>query len=479
MLMLKNCLIELYGLDNTMVDILKNTKFGLKIWKLFLFVIFFIWLSFLGIKIMEEYGYNKLHAQDIEWGVSNSDADFNLRKKDSENIGVDTRYVLSFVNLNLTTTFYTADGTRLRSIDGGGGAWGRGDTPLGGNDFKQPLPDRLKLTYFSYLEDQFYQLDTPLPKQKIEQLFRKIYQGMPDSPEGSTIPTQYYVFDIAIAPQGWIILFAVGPGIRKEIASWQAHKIEADYDVDIVQRESGGDINFLRKQNMRKRNVDSTFKDLEKYAPTLYKNYKEGKGLPTSEWYKQMQTKFPWNLEVTAPDGEWNGEYYAEYANTERYEVLSDQLQEDRTRQKAVPTKIWTWITYKPTGVKYYIEIHMFPIPKWAAFRYIPYYQDPNLTLFYKNFQELFPLSTLARNEIPAHEAEFGKLHIDLDEDFKIKEIYLKRGKTIRPLDGAYEYYLAPIDLNRGGYYPEQGHPHYLTKPKLPDLTDQGVADRD
>ncbi len=442
------------------------------VFQFILICVFFIYLAY---RIYQ--GANTDTRNEIEWGVRNSDATFTNRK--DKDIGIETAYVFSHVNPDLITAFYTADGTWLRSIDGGGGMWGRGDTPLGGHDFKQPLPDRLKLTYFSYLENQFYQLDTPLPKQKIEELFRVTHKGMSDNDE-EFIPNIYKAFEIAIAPQGWVILLATGPySNRKELAYYQAKKIDADYDVDIIQRQGGGELDWLRKQNFRKQNVDMTYDDLKKYAPNLYKNYKEGKGLPTAEWYKQMQTKFPWNLEVTAPDGEWNGEYYAEYANTERYEVLSDQLQEDRTRQKAVPTKIWTWITYKPTGVKYYIEIHMFPIPKWAAFRYIPYYQDPNLTLFYKNFQELFPLSTLARNEIPAHEAEFGKLHIDLDEDFKIKEIYLKRGKTIRPLDGAYEYYLAPIDLNRGGYYPEQGHPHYLTKPKLPDLTDPVFADRD
>ena len=334
---------------------------------------------------MQQHLYNQEHALDIEWGVRSSEADLTRRKKN--NVGIDTVYVLSHVNHDLTTAFFAADGTWLRSIDGGGGLWGRGDTPIGGGDFKQALPDRFKLTYFSYLENHFYQLDALLPKQKIEALFRIVHLGMGDHDERGEDQNIYNSFDIAIAPQGWVILFATGPySNRKELAYYQAKKIDADYDVDIIQRQGGGELDWLRKQNFRKQNVDMTYDDLKKYAPSLYKNYKEGKGLPTSEWYKQMQTKFPWNLEVTAPDGEWNGEYYAEYANTERYEVLSDQLQEDRTRQKAVPTKIWTWITYKPTGVKYYIEIHMFPIPKWAAFRYIPYYQDPNLTLFYKNF---------------------------------------------------------------------------------------------
>ncbi len=428
--------------------------------------------------VMTQFQYIKNHGQDVRWGVLNSDAMFTNRKKVESNIGVKSTYVLSHKNKDLTTGFYTSDGTWLRSIDGGGGLWGRGTTPMGGNPFKQPLPDHLILTYYSALEDQFYQLDTSLPKAKINDLFHIKHKGWGDHDE---VPSTniYDDFDIAIAPQGWVVLFTTGPyGNRKEIGYYQANKIEADYDVDILMK-NGGDLDWLKKQNFRKQIREDNLERFKKIAPTLYKNYKEGKGLPTSNWYKQMQTKFPWNLDVTAPDGEWNGEYYAEYANTERYEVLDDQLALDRTKQKAVPVKIITWITYKPTGVKYYLEFHMFPIPKWAAARYIPYYQDPNLTLFFKKFQDLFPLHNLFRNELQMHESEFAKLKIDLDENFKIKDIYLKLGKKIVPIEGAYEYYLAPIDLNRGGYFPEDDHPHYLTKPKIPDLTDPGVADRD
>jgi hypothetical protein len=110
---------------------------------------------------------------------------------------------------------------------------------------------------------------------------------------------------------------------------------------------------------------------------------------------------------------------------------------------------------------------------------YIPYYQDPNLNAYFKNFQLLYPQRSLATNDQPAYPYDFANLKVELDADFKIKEIYLQKGKEKRALDGAYEYYLAPTDDRRGKYYPEPGHDYFLTQPKLKDLTDPVFADRD
>ena len=42
-----------------------------------------------------------------------------------------------------------------------------------------------------------------------------------------------------------------------------------------------------------------------------------------------MQTKYPWNLEVEVDGGEWNGEYYMEFANTERWTAIGKERIEE------------------------------------------------------------------------------------------------------------------------------------------------------
>lgn len=405
-----------------------------------------------------------------------SSAVFGRYKDSTKNIYVDSHVVKSPIDENMRTAFYLADGTWLRTLGGSSGPWGVGGTPLGGNSFKQPLPEVLHLTFFDDFDNQFYQLIQPLPKEKIQRLFTKVHRGIADEVEGS--PNIDDTFDIGFAPKGWIILYVVGAGTREEIGSWQAKKIEGDY-ATVVGLNQTSDMEYLRANDIRSEDVKSGLEDFKKRNPKLFKRWKEGGFKISADWYKKLQTRYPWNLEVTAPDGEWSGEYYAEYANTERFEILSDQLEEDRKRLKAVPVKLWTWVTYKPTGVRYYIEIHLYPIPKWLIDDYMPYYQDPNLNEFFKKFQDFYPNRSLATNDQPAYPYEFSSLKIDLDGDFKVKEIYLQKGKEKRTLDGAYEYYLAPTDDDRGKYLPEKGHDYFLTQPKIKDLTDPIFTDRD
>lgn len=146
--------------------------------------------------------------KEVEWGVMTSSAVFGRYKDSKKDIYVDSYIVKSPVDEDMRTAFYLVDGTWLRTLDGSSGAWGRGGTPLGGNSFKQPLPEVLHLTFFDSIDNQFYQLIQPLPKDKIQRLFTTVHKGMGDEEEDSP-PKVYDTFDIGFAPKGWIILFAV------------------------------------------------------------------------------------------------------------------------------------------------------------------------------------------------------------------------------------------------------------------------------
>lgn len=174
----------------------------------------------------------------------------------------------------------------------------------------------------------------------------------------------------------------------------------------------------------------------------------------SSKWFKDMQTQYPWNLDITWPDifEPWNGEYYAEYANTERFPILDGQLEADRTRTKPIPIKIVTWATHKQTNLRYWVEFHTLPIPKWSAESYIPYYQDPHLVYLSKRFNYQYPERNYGTNNKPVKDDEFAKIHLDFNEDLILQKAELIKGSNTLELDGAYQYYLAPIDRRRGNY---------------------------
>lgn len=437
-------------------------------------IFFLALILFQGYRYMNNYIQ---HQHDVRWaaGVSNAILTNYNYSKGKRNLYVVSRIVKSPVDKNLRTAFYLSDGTWLRTLDGSGGPWGIGGNPLGGNPFEQPLPEVMHITYFDSYDNQFYQLIQSLPKEKLTTLFSKVYKGMADT---ENTPRIYNEIEIGFAPKGWVIVTAVGPGIRQEIGSWQAKKIEADYTQTVGLTQTGN-LEWLKTHDVRKQDVASALKVFQTNYPEIYKRWIKGEWTISPEWYKRMQTRYPWNLQVTAENGEWSGEYYAEYANTERYEILEDQIEQDKTRLKAVPIKLVTWITYKPTGVRYWVEVHLFPIPKWSADQYIPYYNDPNLDYFFKRFEYLYPKRSLATNEQTVQPDDFSTIKMDFDDDFKLKDIYLQKGNEKLPIEGAYEYYLAPVDDDRGKYLPEMGHQYFLTEPKMKDLTDPLFADRE
>lgn len=83
------------------------------------------------------------------------------------------------------------------------------------------LPDRLKITFFSYAEKQFYQGDFELPYEKILALFK----------EGVTVNEEDPIYDrimAGIAPGGVVVVWLTGTNTT-EVFFGQAQKIELDH----------------------------------------------------------------------------------------------------------------------------------------------------------------------------------------------------------------------------------------------------------
>ena len=423
------------------------------------------------------------NEQYREWGVSINSAHMTEKKNHLKQIKLRDDYIHSSYHKDLTTAFYLNDGTWLRTLvaDSSGKWGGNSSRPLGGNPFAQPLPERLKLTYYEMMEDKFYQLDTELPTEKIRQLFNTPDAGWEESYfEGEILaPLSFKTRDIniAVAPEGWIILFAVGShGNRYEIGSWQAKEIEANYDADVFFMDNSIPIEQLQDGKHKAATRQKFLTEFQTNNPEIFKMWQSGKWKITSDWYKRLQTKYPWNLSITVDEGSWDGEYEAAYANTERYEVLSDQIHNDKLALKAVPNQIFTWLTNQD-GKRYYTAIHLFPIPKFQSNSYYaPYYQDPNLTHFFKNFEDLFPKRSLATNHQPASLDEFATLKLHFNKELILQEAYLEKGNQKLPIDSAYHYSLAPVP--EGGKYSHKTvETYYLTKPKTKDLSDPLFAD--
>ena len=98
--------------------------------------------------------------------------------------------------------------------------WGKiGPTHVVGEDMK-PVPERLDITWVSYLEKKFYKGSFDLPSEKINTLFKEGYinrLGKEDT---------FGRINVGLAPKGVIILWAIGNGWSKEIGRFQASETQ-------------------------------------------------------------------------------------------------------------------------------------------------------------------------------------------------------------------------------------------------------------
>ena len=430
----------------------------------------FIGISLVSCSKLEEYQMSKKYQ--VGWSLDGSFATYAVMKSDYATLSTSVSFARSEIDPSMDSYFTDKDGNILCYIisptTNGSWGWGAKMHTYWLTD-KPQIPDKLHLTFFDNFTEQIYQLDANLPKDEILHHLTTPYRNMNDLVPGGKKPANYAGLELAFAPNGWVVLFMNGYGNRREIASWQAKKIEVS---DAIKDEFTVGTYTLWKQEGRE-NIYA--RDMKRYHPEVWNMYQSGEWVISSDWYKMMQTKFPWKLEVVDPNGDWLQEYRIEYANTDRYDTLSDQIDKHRYELKPVPTKIKTWVFDRTNHLKYYLEFHMHPIPKWVDIDYFyPYYQDPNLTRLFKQFQSLYPSRSLATNHIPAKPEDFATLKLVLDNDEgKLVEVYLEKDGKIITIDGAYHYYLAVVEPEQGGgYYPyNYGFPRFLTESKAEDLS--------
>ena len=115
-------------------------------------------------------------------------------------------------------SLYVPDGVELNN------GWGRGrSSHIVGPDLK-PLPDRLRIRFFSFMENQFYEGDFELPYEKILNLFQEGYYS--PNEEGDVTYSQIVV---GVAPGGAVSVWLRGLNRITEVFFGEADKIDVDW----------------------------------------------------------------------------------------------------------------------------------------------------------------------------------------------------------------------------------------------------------
>ena len=124
--------------------------------------------------------------------------------------------------------FYNSQGTGF-PVPGGHtlqGNWGASGTSQVSGDEMQAVPEQLKMLWFSYAENKFYQGEFALPQEKIYHLLKAGYWDQDKQQPGT-----YSEFTVCVLPKGGVVLWLTGNN-QVLVGRFQAHEAfpsAADY----------------------------------------------------------------------------------------------------------------------------------------------------------------------------------------------------------------------------------------------------------
>lgn len=195
--------------------------------------------------------------------------------------------------------------------------WGGG---IGDNDIKAPLPDKLDMTWLSYVDNKFYSGEWELPTEKIQKLFDEGFHSRP----GSELKIDNYsIIKIGLAPKGMVVVWVMGAGHQVEVARFQAH--ETIIDPKLITKDE----EYMFRDGYAKRALT--------YDGTISKNVREQikqYGYPSPEAYESYREKYNWKPKVILPEGSKITSMYIKMCNGEMedpYDLPIDQ------KNRAIP----------------------------------------------------------------------------------------------------------------------------------------------
>ncbi|EKT3967276.1 DUF2931 family protein [Flavobacterium psychrophilum] len=101
--------------------------------------------------------------------------------------------------------------------------WGWSGSTMSVGEDRKKIPDSLKIIWFSYTENKFFEETFKLPQKKIYDIFKKDY-GKSKYPSGEEYKNEFTNITLGFAPQGLVTLWASGFGVI-EIGTYQAKEV--------------------------------------------------------------------------------------------------------------------------------------------------------------------------------------------------------------------------------------------------------------
>ncbi|WP_160139862.1 DUF2931 family protein [Chryseobacterium sp. c4a] len=278
--------------------------------------------------------------------------------------------------------------------------WWSGDSGvvIAGEQYRS-VPFGMKIRWFSYAEDKFYEGDFKLDYEKLSKLFK---EGL-NCKESSN----YKYFKVSIAPGGQVFLYLLG-GNSLLVGSYQAK----EYIVD----DYLGEMRITREGATRQTYVDNKIKEM----PLQTQQEISEKRINTQIW-KDINLHYPWKYTFKVAD--FNNSFDlkkqkmgVDYINGEDAWCISDVDYLTQFSPKAIPLEIDGKFETS-AGRKFTIRIYPGNVngqePKMQPYE-IRRGREQELVKLFKDFY------TKIGNK------DF-EIHLKLSPDFKTGKVYLKK----------------------------------------------------
>ena len=348
-------------------------------------------------------------TEEFTWGLSTSH--YYLDKGATQ-----------MVTLERENWMKDAQGNVVANWFGAGNVWGLGGGPMGGEPRKSRLPKTIRISYYDYQEDRFFQLDAELPQKKIFELFKQ--RTVDRSRQvGDAIP-RYDRFLIGIAPQGHVVLWvrAAGAKDQVELATYKAQVLQGmtidRYNGTGTYGPNEGRAFPISTDRWGKLSSTTSLK------PATVEKLKSG-WLPPVDYYLQQRIKYPWRYQMSG-----NGrllEFTETQGNQEHFYVgpwsLAPYLSDAAMR--GVPETSTMWFS-DSQGKRHSIYLAFFDKERVAG--------EPDLTPIWQAFRSVFPDRKVEDNDYWPGARDMATVNIHVSDDLKTYAATLIKNELRIPL---------------------------------------------
>lgn len=259
--------------------------------------------------------YNKTEKYDYELGISTPEG-YPVKLLTDSRFSIPIRGDRNPVTLLETNKVYSIK-------------WGLGDMTFKSHaEGDITLPDSLNLLWYSYLEDKYYELKTPLDKNKISEYFKKTLQFDIGGNIDEIIPTKYKELVAGIAPGGDVVLWISGVDNTKELQVFKAREFSVKNikDYDLVNAED-------RKEVL---NDTCACPDNLQFRRIVHND----KPIPFGIWTNKYRTKYNWKISINTI-GQTKSKLDFRLFNGEEDALYNDDVSKMQYQKRALPSYIY------------------------------------------------------------------------------------------------------------------------------------------